>query len=65
MGYWDDQPHATNAGRRVTLSSNSEHRLATATHVGLLDDEHSFEPSVQAIADVVQSIRSGAPVVTR
>jgi hypothetical protein len=49
----------------MTLSSNSQHRLAAVTDVGLLDDEHSVEPSVQAIGDVVQSIRSGAPVITR
>ena len=47
------------------LSSNSQHRIAEATHEGMLTDEHSFEPSVQAIGDVVQSIRTGAPVVSR
>jgi pimeloyl-ACP methyl ester carboxylesterase len=49
----------------ATLSTNSQHRIAEATHVGLLDNEHSFEPSVSAIGDVVQSSRTGAPVVTR
>jgi pimeloyl-ACP methyl ester carboxylesterase len=51
--------------RLATLSTNSQHRIAEATHVGLLDDKHSFEPSAQAIGDVVQSIRASAPVVTR
>jgi pimeloyl-ACP methyl ester carboxylesterase len=51
--------------RLATLSTNSHHRIAEATHVGLLDDKHSFEPSAQAIGDVVQSIRASAPVVTR
>ncbi len=51
--------------RLAGLSSNSQHRIVEATHMGLLDDEHSFEPSVRAIDDVLQSIRSGTPVVTR
>jgi pimeloyl-ACP methyl ester carboxylesterase len=49
----------------ATLSSNRQHRIADATHVGLLTDEHSFEPSVQAIREVLQSIRTGEPVVDR
>jgi len=47
------------------LSTNSQHRTVKSTHEGLLTDAHSFEPSVQAIADVVQSIRAGVPVATR
>jgi pimeloyl-ACP methyl ester carboxylesterase len=47
------------------LSSNSQHRIARATHAGLLDDAHDSVLSVQAIADVVQSIRTDAPVVRR
>jgi pimeloyl-ACP methyl ester carboxylesterase len=49
----------------AVLSSNSRHRIARATHAGLLDDEHDSMVSVQAIADVVQSIRTNAPVVQR
>jgi hypothetical protein len=45
--------------RLATLSNNGQHRIAEATHVGLLADEHSFEDSVEAIGDVVQSMRSG------
>jgi hypothetical protein len=51
--------------RLATLSSNSQHRIADATHVGLLDDEGDSGISVQAIDDVVQSIRTGTPVIPR
>jgi len=46
----------------ATLSTNSRLRIVEATHEGVLDDEHSFEHSVRAITDVVQSIRTGAPL---
>ena len=46
--------------RLAALSSNSSHRVADATHVGLLDDQHASEVSVRAIDDVVQSVRSGS-----
>lgn len=51
--------------RLAELSTNSQHRVVEATHEGVVDDEHSFEPSVRAIDDVVLSIRSGDPVATR
>jgi pimeloyl-ACP methyl ester carboxylesterase len=51
--------------RLAALSSNSQHRIADATHVGLLDDERASGISVRAIDDVVQSIRTGAPVMPR
>jgi pimeloyl-ACP methyl ester carboxylesterase len=44
----------------ATLSSNSSHRVAGATHVGLLDDQSAAAISVRAIDDVVQSARTGA-----
>ena len=37
------------------LSTNNKHRVIDATHAGLVDDEVTFEPSVQAIVDVVKS----------
>jgi pimeloyl-ACP methyl ester carboxylesterase len=43
----------------ATLSSNSSHRVAEATHVGLLDDQTAAAISVHAINDVVQSGRTG------
>jgi pimeloyl-ACP methyl ester carboxylesterase len=51
--------------RLATLSSNSHHRIAEASHVGVLDDERASGISAQAINDVVQSIRTGAPVTPR
>ena len=36
--------------RLAALSTNSHHRVVDATHAGLIDDEASFEASVQAIA---------------
>jgi pimeloyl-ACP methyl ester carboxylesterase len=50
--------------RLAALSTNSQHRVADATHEGLIDDEATFEPSVLAIVDVVQSIRTHEPVAT-
>ncbi len=46
----------------ATLSSNSSHRIADATHVGLLDDEQTSAISVRAITDVVQGARTGTPL---
>jgi pimeloyl-ACP methyl ester carboxylesterase len=51
--------------RLAALSSNSQHRIADASHVGVLDDEVASRISAQAIDDVVQSIRAGAPVTPR
>ena len=51
--------------RLAALSTNSQHRVATATHAGLVDDKVTYEPSVVAIIDVVQSIRTHHAVVTR
>lgn len=51
--------------RLAELSTNSQHRVADATHAGLVDDVASFEVSVQAVLDVVQSVRTGQPVAAR
>ena len=48
--------------RLAALSTNNDHRVADATHAGLVDDSASFEASVQAIVDVVRSVRTGQPV---
>ncbi len=48
--------------RLAALSTNNDHRVAEATHAGLIDDRASFEASAQAIVDVVQSVRTGQPV---
>ena len=51
--------------RLAALSTNSQHRVANATHEGLIDDELMFHPSVTAISDVVRAIRADQPVVSR
>ena len=48
--------------RLAKLSSNNQHRVADATHAGLIDDKESYKSSVQAIVDVIQSIRTGQPL---
>ena len=51
--------------RLATGSTNSQVRIAEATHRGLLDDEHRVEPSAPAHRRRGASIRTGAPVMTR
>jgi len=51
--------------RLAALSSNSQHRVVDTTHEGVVDDETSYTASVQAINDVVQSVRTGQPVNAR
>ena len=51
--------------RLAALSTNSRHRVADATHSGVVDDKASYESSVQAIVDVVQSVRTHEPVAAR
>ena len=48
------------------LSTNSLHRVATATtHQSLLDDEGDSTAASQAIADVVASVRSSTRLAPR
>ena len=49
--------------RLAALSTNSQHRVADATHEGLLDDALAYRPSVTAISDVVHAIRADVPLV--
>ncbi len=51
--------------RLAELSTDSERRVVETTHEGVIDDEQGSEPSAQAIADVVYSVRTGAPIVPR
>jgi pimeloyl-ACP methyl ester carboxylesterase len=44
--------------RLAALSTNTRHRVAEATHAGLIDDQESYKSSVQAIIDVVQVVRT-------
>lgn len=48
--------------RMAALSTNSSHRLADASHAGLLDEEHGAALSARAIDDVVRAARTGAPL---
>ena len=43
----------------ATLSTNSLHRHANATHASLLADEADAAAASQAVGDVVTSVRSG------
>jgi pimeloyl-ACP methyl ester carboxylesterase len=43
----------------AALSTNSTHRVADATHVGLLDNQTAAGISAQAISTVVQAARTG------
>ena len=46
----------------AALSTNSSHRIADATHAALLDEERGAAHSAHAIDDVVQAVRTGAPL---
>lgn len=48
----------------AAMSTNSQHRVADATHAGLMDDKESAEVSVQAIVDVVHSTQTDQPPAT-
>ncbi|WP_167761983.1 alpha/beta fold hydrolase [Blastococcus sp. CT_GayMR19] len=50
--------------RMAALSTDTSHRVADATHAGLLDDERGAEASARAIADVLDAVRSGDPLPT-
>lgn len=51
--------------RLSALSANSQHRIVDATHAGLVDDATGSQFSVQAITDVIHSIRTGQPLPAR
>jgi hypothetical protein len=48
--------------RMAALSTNSSHRVADATHAGLLDEEQGAEQSARAIDDVIPAARTGPPL---
>jgi pimeloyl-ACP methyl ester carboxylesterase len=50
--------------RMAALSTNSLHRVASATHGSLLTDKSDSAYSVRAIADVVRSVRTHSPLPT-
>jgi pimeloyl-ACP methyl ester carboxylesterase len=49
----------------ATLSTNSLHRHANATHASLLDDEADAAVASKAIHDVVTAVRTGRPLAPR
>ena len=49
----------------ATLSTNSLHRHASATHASLLADEADAAVASEAIRDIVTAIRSGRPLPSR
>ena len=51
--------------RLAALSTNSQHRIVDATHAGLVDDAASSTSSVQAIDEVIQSVRTGQTLTSR
>jgi pimeloyl-ACP methyl ester carboxylesterase len=51
--------------RLAALSTNSQHRVADATHQGLIEASESYTSSVQAIDDVIQAIRTDRSVTAR
>ncbi|SDN31535.1 Pimeloyl-ACP methyl ester carboxylesterase [Geodermatophilus siccatus] len=48
--------------RMAALSTNNSHRVADATHAGLLEEERGAEESARAIADVIDAARNGSPL---
>jgi hypothetical protein len=48
--------------RMAALSTTSSHRVADFTHMALLETESGAAISANAIDDVVQAVRTGAPL---
>ena len=63
-GITDDQWQAKQ-DHMATLSTNSLHRHANATHESLLDDEADSAAASQAIHDVVAAVRTSQPLAPR
>ena len=49
----------------AALSTHRRRRVVDATHEGLLDDSAAFAPSVAAIIDVIESVRTDELLTTR
>jgi pimeloyl-ACP methyl ester carboxylesterase len=60
-GITDDQWHSKQ-DHMASLSTNSLHRHANATHQSLLDDEADSAAASQAIRDVVTAVRTSRPL---
>jgi pimeloyl-ACP methyl ester carboxylesterase len=59
-GGWDEAQDEL-----ARLSTNARHDRAATDHVGVVDDPGALATSVAAIADVVESARTGAPLRSR
>jgi hypothetical protein len=57
-----DPEWQTKQDHMATLSTNSFHRHADATHQSLLDDEADSAAASQAIRDVVDAVRTSRPL---
>jgi len=51
--------------RLAALSGNHLHEVVDSTHTGLLEDQHASTASVDAVTDVVRSVRTGSALHTR
>ena len=61
----NDAQWQTKQDRMATLSTNSLHRHANATHQSLLSDEADAAVASQAIHDVVMAVRTSQPLSPR
>jgi hypothetical protein len=61
----NDDQWQSKQDRMATLSTNSLHRHANATHASLLDDEADAADASKAIHDVVTAVRTGRPLARR
>ena len=58
----NDDQWQSKQDRLATLSTNSSHRHASATHDSLMSDKADAAVASQAIRDVVTSVRTGQPL---
>jgi hypothetical protein len=61
----NDEQWQSKQDHMATLSTNSLHRHANATHASLLDDEADAAVASQAIRDVVVAVRTSRPLAPR
>jgi hypothetical protein len=60
----NDDQWQTKQDHMATLSTNSLHRHANATHESLIDNEADSATASQAIHDVVASVRTSRPLAS-
>ena len=58
-----DATHDAAQNKLATLSTNSSHRVIDgASHIGLITDQEDAKATIQAILDVVTSVRNNDPL---